>query len=317
MKLLTTCAAIGVAAVLSIATAAEEVRADYPDKPVSFVVPFPPGDLEDILTRLIAERMQEETGVAASVVNKPGGGGGPFPGAVEVANGPTDGSVIGSFVVDVVVVGPQIGIPELQPNPFEPIGIFLTYPFVLATKQDSPYASIQDLASYARDSDVSLGHFGNFLLPTQVSFALAKKLGFEWGSEAAFDALDCNTIASRDADVINTTIVSILPCMDDVRVLTSVTEARLPVTPDVATVGELVPELTVGLWNGLFVKTGTPQEVKDVIAGIAQEVIAGQQAQQVARETGALIYWKGENEAVAQIEQDIATTDLVSEVLAE
>ena len=54
-------------------------QADYPDKPVTFVVPWPPGDLEDVLTRMIAEDFQAEYGVAAAVVNKPGGGGGPFP----------------------------------------------------------------------------------------------------------------------------------------------------------------------------------------------------------------------------------------------
>jgi len=65
--------------------------AEYPEKPVTFIVPWPPGDLEDILTRMIAEDFQEEYGVAAAVVNKPGGGGGPFPGAIEVANAPADG----------------------------------------------------------------------------------------------------------------------------------------------------------------------------------------------------------------------------------
>ena len=49
--------------------------AEYPEKPVTFIVPWPPGDLEDILTRMIAADFQEEYGVAAAVVNKPGGGG--------------------------------------------------------------------------------------------------------------------------------------------------------------------------------------------------------------------------------------------------
>ncbi|SVE17331.1 uncharacterized protein METZ01_LOCUS470185, partial [marine metagenome] len=71
-------------------------NAEYPDKPVSFVVPWPPGDLEDVLTRMIADEFQSTYGVAAAVVNKPGGGGGPFPGAMEVANAPSDGSMIGS-----------------------------------------------------------------------------------------------------------------------------------------------------------------------------------------------------------------------------
>ena len=52
--------------------------AEYPEKPVEFVVPWPPGDLEDVLTRMIAEDFQAEYGVPAAVVNKPGGGGGPF-----------------------------------------------------------------------------------------------------------------------------------------------------------------------------------------------------------------------------------------------
>ena len=93
--------------------------AEYPEKPVTFIVPWPPGDLEDILTRMIAEDFQAEYGVAAAVVNKPGGGGGPFPGAIEVANAPADGYTIGSFVIGVPVLGHQIGIEELAPAKFD------------------------------------------------------------------------------------------------------------------------------------------------------------------------------------------------------
>ena len=68
----------GLAAVMSLGLAGI-AKADYPDGPVQFIVPWPPGDFEDILTRMIAKNMQEQTGVAASVVNRPGGGDGPFP----------------------------------------------------------------------------------------------------------------------------------------------------------------------------------------------------------------------------------------------
>ncbi len=200
--------------------------AHYPSKPVTFIVPWPPGDLEDVLTRIIAEDFQAEYGVAAAVVNKPGGGGGPFPGAMEVANAPSDGSVIGSFVIGVPVVGPNIGIDGLTKETFEPLGIFLTYPFVLATGENAPYSTMQELAAYAKNNKVALGHFGDPLTPTQVSKAAAKSMGFKWGSDAAFDALDCNTLASGDADVINTTLQLILPCLDRVKVLASVTSKR-------------------------------------------------------------------------------------------
>lgn len=71
-------------------------------------------------------------------MNKPGGGGGPFPGAIEVANAPADGYAFGSFVIGVTVVGHQIDIPPLTPAKFDPLGIFLTYPFVIATSGAEP-----------------------------------------------------------------------------------------------------------------------------------------------------------------------------------
>ncbi|MGB0914278.1 MAG: tripartite tricarboxylate transporter substrate binding protein, partial [Phaeobacter italicus] len=88
---------------LALAAVTGGAQAEYPEKPVSFIVPWPPGDLEDVLTRMIAEDFQAEYGVAAAVVNKPGGGGGPFPGAIEVANAPADGYTIGSFIIAVPV----------------------------------------------------------------------------------------------------------------------------------------------------------------------------------------------------------------------
>lgn len=278
--------------------------ADYPDQPVEFIVPWPPGDLEDVLTRLIADEFQAEHGVSAAVVNRPGGGGGPFPGAIDVATAPADGYTIGSFVTDVPVSGHEIGIPELEPEQFDPIGIFLTYPFVIAAAGDAPYDSMEELAGYAQDNDVLLGHFGAVIPPTRVTMALAQSMGFDWGGDVAFDALDCNTLASGDADVINTTLQLILPCLDDVKVLASITEERIVLTPDTPTVAELEPELEISLWNGLFVRKDTPQEVRDVIAATAERVVTGERAQEIGAETGALVYWQDAEAAAERIRRD-------------
>lgn len=291
--------------------------AEYPEKPVQFIVPWPPGDLEDVLTRMIADDFQAEYGVPAAVVNKPGGGGGPFPGAIEVANAPADGYTIGSFIIAIPVVGPQIGIPELNPDPFEPLGNFLTYPFVIAVPDSAPYDDMAGLAEFAQSNDVVLGHFGAPLVPTKVTFGLAKEMGFTFAADAAFDALDCNTLASGDVDVMNTTLQQIRPCLDSVKILASIGSERLSLTPDVPTVAELAPELDVSLWNGLFVHKDTPADVREKIIAVAQKTIASDKAKTFAAETAAQLYWQDAAAVTAQIEKDIATLGAIDALLAE
>ncbi|MES0826874.1 tripartite tricarboxylate transporter substrate binding protein [Ruegeria sp. SCP11] len=291
--------------------------AEYPEKPVTFVVPWPPGDLEDVLTRMIADEFQAMYGVPAAVVNKPGGGGGPFPGAVEVATAPGDGYTIGSFVIGVPVIGPEIGIPELNPNPFDPIGIFLTYPFVIASSKDAPFSNWEELVEHGKENDVALGHFGSVLPPTQVTFAAAVSSGFDFASEAAFDALDCNTLASGDVDVINTTLQLVLPCLDQVNVLASIGGERISLVPDTPTVVEINPDLPLALWNGLFVHKDTPPEAREKITAAAQKALQSDTAKQLAEETGALIYWQDPDASNAQIEQDKASFATIEKILGE
>ena len=286
--------------------------AEYPEKPVSFVVPWPPGDLEDVLTRYIAEDFQAKYGSPAAVVNKPGGGGGPFPGAIDVANAPADGYTIGSFIIAVPVVGPNIGIPELAPNPFEPLGTFLTYPFVIVAGADAPYDDIAGLAAHAKDNDVVLGHFGAPLVPTKVTMALAKSQGFDFASDAAFDALDCNTLASGDVDVMNTTLQLVLPCLDTVKVLASIGGERIALTPDTPTVAEIDPALNISLWNGLFVHKDTPADVREKIIAVAEETMKSERALKLAADTGALVYWQNADDSTALIENDIKTLGAIN-----
>jgi len=291
------------------------VQAEYPEKPVEFIVPWPPGDLEDVLTRMIAEDFQEQYGTAAAVVNKPGGGGGPFPGAIGVATAPADGYTIGSFVIAVPTIGHNIGIAELAPEKFDPLGIFLTYPFVLVASKDAPYNSMAELAEHAKSNKVALGHFGAPLPPTRASLAYAKNAGFEWGSDAAFDVLDCNSLASGDADVINTTLQLVMPCMDDVKVLASITDERIPLIPDTPTMGELDPALNLALWNGLFVRKETPDDVREKIIAVAKATVMSERAQKLAADTGALVYWQDAETSAQRIVDDRATLGEIGKIL--
>lgn len=299
----------------SVMCAAGTAIAEYPEKPVNFIVPWPPGDLEDVLTRMIAEDFQEKHGVAAAVINKPGGGGGPFPGAIDVATADADGYTIGSFVIAVPTIGHNIGIPELAPEKFDPLGIFLTYPFVLVTSKESSYSSMGELADYAQSNKVVLGHFGAPLPPTRATMAFAKNAGFEWGADAAFDVLDCNTLASGDADVINTTLQLVMPCLDDVQVLASITDQRIALLPDTPTLGELDPELNLALWNGLFVRKETPAEAREKLIESAKATIMSERAKEFAKNTGALLYWQDEAASAERIVNDRATLGKINSIL--
>jgi tripartite-type tricarboxylate transporter receptor subunit TctC len=144
---------------------------------------------------------------------------------------------------------------------------------------------------------------------------MAVNAGFEWGSDAAFDALDCNTLASGDADVINTTLQLILPCLDSVKVLVSITDERISLVPDAPTIGELDPSLNIALWNGLFVTKDTPQDVRDKIVAVASKTVMSDRAQAVAAETGALVYWQDADASAARVATDIETVARIGELL--
>ncbi|SEQ42315.1 Tripartite-type tricarboxylate transporter, receptor component TctC [Amphritea atlantica] len=289
-KIIKVCALAALATAPFMGSVAE--ASDYPNRPVKFVVPWPPGDLEDILTRIIAEDMAKETGKPTTVVNKPGGAG--IVGASDVARARADGLTIGSFVIDILTTHLLSGNAPYDKDTFEPVGIFLDYPFVLATKADSKYNNIEELAEYSQTHDVSLGHFGYQALPTAITFKVAAQEGIKFSSNAAFDSNDCSTLSNGDADVINTTTQQILACLKsgDVKLLASLTRNRLSIAPDVPTLNEQTG-ISQTTWNGLFVKKGTPEAVKQRIAEIAEKALSSDRVKELSATTGAGIYWIG------------------------
>lgn len=292
---LATCALSGVA------------HAEYPERPVTFVVPWPPGDLEDQLTRIIADALTEETGVPGKVINRPGGGA--VEGATFVAQSNPDGYTVGSFVIDVPTVHIIKNVATYDRSTFEPVGIFLTYPFALVARGDAPYSDMASLADYAKANPVKLGHFGYDVIPTMETFEAARQLGFQFAADTPADLLDCALLQSGDVDVMATSMALVLPCLDNVKVLAAYTDAPLSLAPDAKLLSQQVPGLDITLWNGLFVPKGTPQEVKDKLAAVAEKAMQSEKAQDVARNTGAGVYWMGPAEAAKRIDADYAAAE--------
>ena len=172
--LLGAAAMTGAALSLRPAAAQSGPFAGYPSKPINLIVPWPPGDIEDQLTRIIADEMTKETGVPAKVVNRPGGGA--VEGATAVATSAPDGYTVGSLVIDVPTMHVIKGNATYTAESFEPVGIFLTYPFGLVALKTAPYNNLAELAEYAKSNPVRLGHFGYDLVPTMATFEAARQL---------------------------------------------------------------------------------------------------------------------------------------------
>lgn len=123
-------------------------------------------------------------------------------------------------------------------------------------------------------------------------------------------------LANGDADVINTTTQQILPCLDskDVKVLSSFTFKRLSILPQVPTLNEETG-ISQTLWNGLFVKKGTPQPIIDKIAAIAETALQSPDVLKLQENTGAGVYWTNDKDAQKLISLDFENAKkLVSEI---
>lgn len=129
----------------------------YPAKPITIIVPFPPGGSQDSMARLFGKRFQEELGQPVIVQNKPGAGGGI--GALAVARSPADG-----YTLLVTSNGPVNIIPSLYKSAgytgrdFSAIAMFFTAPFFLLVPATSPYKTVQELLESGRKRGATLNY---------------------------------------------------------------------------------------------------------------------------------------------------------------
>jgi len=278
-------------AMLLLALGTTAAFAEYPERPVEIVVPWPPGDLEDVIARMISDQIQEDYDVPSAVANQPGGGG--VIGATNIWQSGTDGYTVGMFTGNILTAHVIAGRAPFGQDAFTPVGIAISYPMALWVRADLPVHDMAELAAYAQDHPVSLGHFGFNGPPTRQTLLAAQTLGFQFSGSAAFDETNCNTLASGDADAVVSTVQLMRACLDsgEARPIAAYTSARIGVLPDVATLEEQVPGVAAPAWAGLFVPAGTPQEVIDRIAASAERVMHSPAMAELAQTTGAVLDW--------------------------
>lgn len=289
---------LGYSVALALVTATSPALAEYPERPIEFVVPWPPGDIEDTLTRMIADAVRDETGVPASTVNIAGGGG--LVGATHVFSQPADGYTIGVFTANIISTHIIRGNATYDRAEFEPLAGVIGYGQVLAAAADAPFNSLAELAEYARSNDVTLGVVGLNAPPALQALKMAETLGFEFTSVSGYDEASCLLLFNGEVDVLLGG-ATMRPCMvsGEAKGLAALTTARIPIYEDVPTLEEQVPGIATPGWAGIFVRKDTPQEARDVISRIAKEVVESEEAQELAARTGSVVQWTPADDAAA------------------
>ena len=246
-----------------------QAQADYPNKPVTLVVPYPAGGANDAVARLVGQKMAEGLKQPVIIDNKPGAG--TTIGTALVAKAPADGYtlVLGSLASHAVA-------PHLYAKPgyqaiddFAAIGTIGLAPIVLIVAKESPYADLKALvaAAKAKPDMLTYGSAGNGS-PLHLAGELFKQAAKVQVTHVPYKGGNAHTmdLMGGRLDMILDTATSAVPMIkgDKVRPLAVAASARMAEYPNVPTFAEAgYPGFEVSAWYALYAPAKTPKAVLD------------------------------------------------------
>jgi tripartite-type tricarboxylate transporter receptor subunit TctC len=254
------------AAILASTTAL--AQSDYPNKPVTMIVPFPPGGVADITARPLAEAMGRHLKQPFVVENRAGAGGGV--GMQYVSRAKPDGYTILLALSSISIIPEADKVlgrdPMFQLNQLVPIARFTADPTVLAVRADAPYKNVAEFIDAAKKAPGSIaygssGNYGTMHVPmemlTGVSGTKMLHVPFTGAGPAVVALLggQVQAVSTGPSTVMGQVKAG------KIRVLATWGEARHPALPDVPTLKELGYDAQFSQWTGLFVPAGTPEPV--------------------------------------------------------
>ena len=256
------------ALLLGAAAATSAVGQAWPAKPVTLLVPFPPGGSTDAIARLLGNKLQETIG-GSFVVDNRGGAGGTI-GTTAVKRAAPDGYTVLVTSLGPLVIGPHL-LKNLAYDPtkdLDYITVAVQAPNVLVVPAVSPHKSMADVLAYekANPGKMSFGSSGNGSsdhitaeLFWQQTGTSGLHIPYKGGGPVMTDLLGNQVEASFMN--INTALPQIKA--GKLRALSITSAARSPVLPDVQTMDELgIKGLQVYSWQAVAAPKGLPADIK-------------------------------------------------------
>jgi tripartite-type tricarboxylate transporter receptor subunit TctC len=299
-------AAVAAFSAMAGLTTAAIAQANYPDKPIKLIVPFPPGGGTDIIGRLIADKLTSTLGWKMVVDNKPGAGG--TLGMDAAAKSKPDGYTLVLGQTSNLSIAPAL-FPNLGYDPvkaFTPVTLVDSAPLVLVVGANSPYKSLADVVNAAKATP------GKLLFASAGNGTVAHLAGelFQTTAGVKYTHVPYKGAAQAMPDVISgranffiSSLETALPQIKakQIRALGVTSPKRVTALPDVPTFAEAgFKNSEAATWFGILVPAGTPEPI---VARLNSEISKVLQSPDIKERLGGEVQ-TGPKEFAAVIKSD-------------
>lgn len=241
---------------------------DFPNRPITIVVPFPPGGTADMLPRLVAEQLPELLGQPVVVTNRPGAAG--MLGADFVSRANPDGYTL-------LVVPPHFFISDLlykisfEPTKFMPVSILASYPNVLLGSNKLPVQDMSQLLTYARSNPkplniASAGSGTSQHLTAELLKEMAKVDMSHVPYKGSSPAM--NDLIAGHVDLMFDNLIAATPFIQTgkLKLLAVGSATRSRLFPNTPAVNEVLPGFESVTWMGVVAPPGTPAPIVEKLS---------------------------------------------------
>ena len=277
------------AAAAATSMLAGPAMAEYPEQPVTFIIPYGPGGTSDVGARTWGPFMEKCLGTTIVFVNRPGAGG--EIGFAELANSAPDGYTIGALNVPNF---PSGAITKENPpynlDSFAFLGNLFGSKVTINTRKGGEHDTLAKLVDAAKAGQVNMG-ISNFGADDHI-----KMLAFMKAADAKFTFIPMTDAASSRNAVIGghvtasgNSMTEVAPFQAELQTLAIASEERVPELPDVPTFKELGYDIVGGSNHVLGAPAATPPEVVEKLSACFSQVAADPEFLKVAAERTLLM----------------------------
>ncbi|MFT0862352.1 Bug family tripartite tricarboxylate transporter substrate binding protein [Ancylobacter sp. G4_0304] len=284
---------------------------DFPNRPVTLVIPFAAGGSTDLVGRLIAERMSQELGQPVVVENR-GGAGGTL-GTAAVAKATPDGYTMLMGTVSTHALNQALykNLPYDPDKSFAPVSLLVVVPNVLVVNPEFPAKTVQELIdilkanpdkySYASSGNGTPLHLSGELFNSMAGVDM-QHIPYKGAGPALVDVLGNQVPIMFDN----------LPSSSDhiksgkLRALGVTTKERAPSFPDLPAIAETIPGYETYTWNALFAPAGTPPEVVAKLNAAANNALKDPKVQARLADFSATVVGSTPEELGEHVKKEVA-----------